>query len=668
MTQDQQPIVVLTGNPNTGKTSLFNELTDQYEYIGNWSGVTVEKKTGMFRRNPGTLVDLPGVYSLNPISRDESVVSRFLLEEPYSTILNIVDGSQLARNLYLTVQLLELDKPLLLAINMIDVAEKQGIQIDYRKLEEKLGVPLVPIVAREGKGTEELEQTLFQFTHESAPDASFSLRYPKLEACIEEIVRMLPDLRVSKRWAAIQYLEGNTEVAQFLHRVADPQHLETGKRKAQEAVSGSVETYIRNIRDAYIDDLLAEVVIRRSPGPSVTGSLDRFLLHPVWNIPVFLGVMYLIFKFTFDWIGGPLSDLLDSRVFVPLAGWMEALLTLIGAAPFIRDLILEGIIPGVGGVLVFVPQIFTLFFFITLLEDSGYMTRIAVIVDRLLEKVGLNGKSIIPMIIGFGCNVPAVMAARTIENPKERMITILITPLMSCSARLPVYTLFAGAFFAEHQATVVFSLYILGILAALVLARLFSATLFRQDDSVFVADIPPYRVPHFKTLWRSTWEKGKGFVYKAGTFIFAGAVVIWLLTYAGPGGIDVDIQDSFLAWIGQSFAFLFIPLGFGTWESAASLMTGFLAKEVVVSTMNIIYATPDLGSLKGLIATRFTPLQAYSFMVFVLFYVPCVATAAVMKHETGSNKWMWFAIAYSFLLAYLLSLLVYQGGRFLFNL
>ena len=375
--------------------------------------------------------------------------------------------------------------------------------------------------------------------------------------------------------------------------------------------------------------------------------------------------MYILFQLTFDWLGVPLSDLLDAFFAGPLTHSVTAMLEAIGASEFIRALVVDGVIAGVGGVLVFVPQIFILFFFISFLEDSGYMARVALVMDRLMEAVGLNGKAFIPLIIGFGCNVPGVMAARTIEQPRERLVTMLLTPLMSCSARLPVYALFVGAFFAANQAFIVFSLYVLGVVLALILAKLFSLTILKQEASVFVVELPPYRMPQWQALWRSTWDKGKGFVKKAGTFIFGGSVAIWLLSYVGPNGVNVNMDDSFLAMIGGVLAPLLAPLGFGTWQAGAALLTGFLAKEVVVSTMNIIYHVPDVASLQGLMASHFTPLSAFSFMVFVLLYVPCLATVATIYKETGSRKWTMFSMSYALALAYIVSLAIYQIGSLL---
>ncbi|HJV16362.1 MAG TPA: ferrous iron transport protein B, partial [Bacillales bacterium] len=383
------------------------------------------------------------------------------------------------------------------------------------------------------------------------------------------------------------------------------------------------------------------------------------------GMPIFLFLMYCMFMLTFDWLGTPLSDALDSFISGAVTDGFEKLLRMMDASQFIHDLIINGLIAGVGGVLVFVPQIFILFFFISLLEDSGYMARVALVMDRIMESVGLNGKAFIPMMIGFGCNVPGIMAARTIETPRERLLTILLTPLMSCSARLPVYALFVGGFFVGQKALVVLSLYVLGIVVALILAKIFSSSLLKSETSLFVIELPPYRVPQFQSLWRSTWDKGKGFVKKAGTFIFAGSVFIWLLSYIGPGGLKVDMDHSYLAAIGNVIAPILEPLGFGTWQAAASLITGFLAKESIISTMNIIYFVPEGGSLQGLLTDYYTPLAAYSFMVFILLYIPCLATVATIYKETASKKWTAFSMGYALAIAYLLSIVIYQGGKLL---
>ncbi|TLS36931.1 ferrous iron transport protein B [Pseudalkalibacillus caeni] len=667
MTQHQ---IALFGNPNTGKTSLFNALTGSYEYVGNWSGVTVEKKVGIFRNKQGEIIDLPGVYTLSPLSRDEGVVTDFLLNESFSEVLNIVDASQLKRNLNLTVQLLEFGKPITIGLNMIDVAKNRGILVDHKKLSKVLDVTVLPIIARTGKGCEELNNHLTEVKNRDTK--ALEIDYgPIVEKAISDLLLVLPEYKgIPKRWMAIQYLEGNSRMKHQLESLTNSGKLEEIYQQAEEQLVGqnvakSLHQHISNVRDQYIESVIFEAInVKAEKKRTFTDRVDAIVTNRILGIPIFLLLMYLMFMLTFDWLGFPLSDGLDGFMSGQLTEWIATGLTAIGASTFIRALILDGIVAGVGGVLVFVPQIFILFFFISLLEDSGYMARVAMVMDRVMESIGLNGKAFIPLIIGFGCNVPGVMAARTVEQPKERLLTILLTPFMSCSARLPVYALFVGAFFAAHKALIVLSLYVLGIVVALVLAKVLSSTVFKGEQSLFVIELPPYRMPQAKSLWRSTWEKGKGFIRKAGTFIFGGSVLIWLLSYAGPGGVNVDMNESFLAMIGGAIAPIFAPLGFGTWQAAASLLTGFLAKEVVVASMSIIYFVPE-AQLQGFMAEQFSPLAAYGFMVFVLLYVPCLATVAVIQKETHSKKWTFLSIVYGLTIAYALVFLIYKGGKLL---
>lgn len=657
--------VALLGNPNTGKTSLFNALTGSYEYVGNWSGVTVEKKVGKLKDRQGTLIDLPGVYDLNPVSRDEGVVTRFLLTEPFHHMLNIVDASQFERNMHLTMQLLEFGKPLSIGLNMVDVAKQRGILIDADRLSEILGVTVVPVVARSGKGCEELLAALHK--EEKKGQKPFILSYgEKVDAEIKQAMELLEQEHFEHaRWLALQFLSNNEVVEQELQPLPIYQELVAIRSKLEKELDITLDQHIYRTRATYIEKLKTNVVHCEKEGKiPFSEKIDKLITHKIWGLPIFLAVMFFIFQVTFTWIGTPLSDLLDGFIGGAFSDWVTAGLESIGAAPFIQALVTDGIIAGVGAVLVFVPQIFVLFFFISLLEDSGYMARIAVVMDRIMEFFGLNGKAFIPMIIGFGCNVPGIMAARTIEQEKERLLTILVTPFMSCSARLPVYALFAGVFFPQNQATIVFSFYVIGIILALLVTKVMSMTILKEEKSVFVIELPPYRVPQAKTLWRSTWEKGKGFVRKAGTFIFGGSVVIWLLNYAGPSGLDVEMGESFLAMIGGFLAPILVPLGFGTWQAAAALLTGFLAKEVVVSTMAIIYSVQE-DVLGNVIGTQFTTLSAYAFMFFILLYVPCLATVAVIRRETGSLKWTIFSVAYPLIVAYVLTLIIYQVGSML---
>ncbi|MGG3923207.1 ferrous iron transport protein B, partial [Geobacillus thermodenitrificans] len=549
---------------------------------------------------------------------------------------------------------LEFGRPLIIALNMVDVAEKRGIKIDAVKLSRHLGVPVVPVIARTGKGAKELERAIL-----SAKDGHHSRMFidygVEVERAIRRIAEQLPDdVPGDKRWMALQFLEGNERLAAYLRDHFDLSPLLAIRKETEQALGCQAAKHIYETRDRWISETIAAAAIEFKPKPlTLTEKVDAVVTNRYVGLPIFLALMYIVFMLTFNWLGTPLADQLDTFFSGPLTDWLSRLLDWAGASPFIEALVLDGIVAGVGGVLVFVPQIFILFFFISLLEDSGYMARVAMVMDRLMEAIGLNGKAFIPMIIGFGCNVPGVMAARTIEQPKERLLTMLLLPFMSCSARLPVYALFAGTFFIHEQALVVFSLYVLGIVVALGLAKLFSSTVFKNESSLFVIELPPYRVPQALTLWRSTWEKGKGFVRKAGTFIFGGSVAIWLLTYVGPHGVGVPMDDSLLAAIGGLIAPLLAPLGFGAWQAGAALITGFLAKEVVVSTMNIIYHVREANGLEQMIAAHFTPLSALSFMVFVLLYTPCLATVATIRKETGSWKWTLLSIGIALTVAYM---------------
>ncbi|WP_214847666.1 ferrous iron transport protein B [Exiguobacterium sp. s193] len=651
--------IALLGNPNTGKTSLFNRLTGSYAHVGNWSGVTVDKKVGKLHGNRGQLIDLPGVYDLDPLSADEAVVARFLMEESFDGMINIIDASQLERNLQLTAQLLEIGKPLQIGLNMIDVANSRGTKIDTDQLAAALGVEVFPIVARTGDGCEVLLSSLK--TSHAEP-----LRIDYGAATEQAITSIMEEaaLSLNERWMAVQYLAGNRVFVEYLEQ----RSLKViNIRKQLELELGRfIHAHITECRRNWAIAIRASAVVgEKTERKTWTDRIDAIVTHPILGLPIFFAVLYGLFHVTFNWVGSPLSDLLSAFIEGPVSSAVIWVLNVIGASGFIRDLLIDGVIAGVGGVLVFVPQIFVLFFFISFLEDSGYMARVAIVMDRFMQMVGLNGKSFIPMIIGFGCNVPGIMAARSVEEERERLVTIFISPFMSCSARLPIYAVFAGSFFASNQALIVLSLYMLGIVLALIAAKVFSKVLAAEDaTSLFMVEQPPYRFPQWLTLWRSTWQKGKGFVRKAGTFIFGGSVVIWMLAYTGPAGFNVNMNDSFLAMIGGLIAMLLIPLGFGTWQAGAALITGFLAKEVVVSTMAIIYAVNE-SELGRQLSGQFTPLSAYSFMAFVLLYVPCLATVAVIRREVGSAKLTWIASLYGLFVAYSVSFVIYQAGLLL---
>ncbi|WP_445486531.1 ferrous iron transport protein B [Niallia sp. 03133] len=660
--------VALLGNPNTGKTSLFNHLTGSYEYVGNWSGVTIEKKVGLFKNKKANLVDLPGIYSLNPLSADEAVVTEYLLQGHVEKIVNIIDASQLSRNLHLTLQLIEYGKPINIGLNMIDVAKGYGKKIKVEELSKLIGFSITPISARNGHGCKDLAEAA---TQQNKNGSQIKVDYGEIiENSIGEMDVLIDNkTAISTRWLTLQLLEGNSTVYLYLLSLIGEEKLQRFLNNTEESIKGtgkSLEQLVFEARKAVVNQLLQQVeVIEVYNRKTFTSRVDCIVTNKYLGMPIFISLMYLMFMLTFDWLGTPLSDLVDGFISGFLTDAVSNLLAALNASAFIHALVIEGVIAGVGGVLVFVPQIFILFSFLSFLEDSGYMSRVALVMDKIMESAGLNGKAFIPMIIGFGCNVPGVMAARTIETQKERLLTILLLPFMSCSARFPVYALFIGAFFAKNGALIVLSIYVLSIVVVLIVAKILTITVLKGEKSLFFIELPPYRMPSAKVLWKSTWDKGKGFLKKAGTFIFAGSVVIWTLSYLGPAGINVGMDDSYLAAVGKVLAPILMPIGFGTWQAGASLITGFLAKEAVVSAMNIIYAVPDADSLQHLMSNVFTPLSSYSFMVFILLYIPCLATLATIYKETGSKKWSAFSVGYSLALAYAMALLIYQGGKLL---
>lgn len=584
----------LLGNPNVGKTTLFNFLTGSNQYVGNWAGVTIEKKEG-YIDNKIRMVDLPGIYAMDTYSNEEKVSKQFLNDGNVDVIVNIVDASNLNRNLYLTTQLKQFNKPIILVLNMIDVADAKNIRIDYKRLSEKLGVTVLPIAASKGVGINKIKELL---------------------------------------------LSGN-----FFRPVNDNDYQFQDEKEAY----------------AFIEKVLGDCMVRTDNNAvSMTEKLDRIFLNRIFAYPIFLIILFLIFKFTFTWVGQPLAGLLDNLVngyTVPAVSKL-----LIHSSPWFRSLLVDGIIGGVGSVIVFLPVILSLFLGISFLEDSGYMARAAFIMDRIMRRMGLSGKAFIPLVVGFGCSVPAIMSARTLESEKDRKLTALIVPLMSCNARLPVYALFASAFFPGKETTVVFSLYLLGIAMAFIIGLIFKNTIFKKDEEPFLIELPEYKLPEFKNLMLHTWEKGKGFLKKAGTIIFSISVIVWFLSsfnFSGKAGIDV----SFLSYIGRFISPVFKPLGFSTWQNSVALLTGLMAKEVVVGTMGVIYH----GDLKHVLTNYFTQLSAYSFLVFVLLYTPCVSVIATMKKEYG-KKMMFFSVSYQLVLAWIMAFMVFNIGKIISSL
>jgi len=591
----------LLGNPNVGKTTLFNLLTGSNQHVGNWPGVTVDKKEG-FIENKVRIVDLPGIYAMDTYSNEEKVSKDFLLNGNVDLIINIVDASSLNRNLYLTMQLKEFNIPMVLVLNMVDAADAKGIAIDYNKLAKKLGVTIIPIIATKGNG-------------------------------IDKLTKLLTSGDFLRDFNDNNYHFQNKE----LHFVSEKEAYE------------------------YIEQILKDCLIYSTKNSiPITEKLDKVFINKFLAYPILLAILFFIFQFTFSWVGQPLADLLDSGVndwFVP---HVQTLLS--GTSIWFQSLILNGIIGGVGSVIVFLPVILALFLCISFLEDSGYMARVAFIMDKIIRKMGLSGKAFIPLIIGFGCSVPAVMSTRTLESEKDRKLTALLVPLMSCNARLPVYLIFAGAFFKGYESIVVASLYVLGIIIAFLLGIIFKNTIFKKDDEPFIIELPEYKLPDAKSLAKHTWEKGKGFLKKAGTIIFSVSIIVWVLSNFNFSGMS-DINTSFMASIGRFISPIFIPLGFASWQNSVSLLTGIMAKEVVVGTMGVIYG----GDLSLALPKAFTPLSAISFLVFVLLYTPCISLIATMKKEYG-GKMAAFSVTYQLVLAWIVSFLVYNLGNIIIKL
>lgn len=670
----------LVGNPNSGKTTMFNEITGSTQYVGNWPGVTVEKKEGKARRfkEDIRIIDLPGIYSLSPYSMEEIIARDYIIEEKPDVVINIVDASNIERNLYLTMQLKELGVPVVVALNMMDVVEAKQDRIDIKALEKQLGLPVVPTSASKGTGIKEAVAKAVEVAEASATitsDSDFRYFDDRIESCLDEVAATVADIAGRKgfnaRWTAQKLLEGDEKVAEKLEV---PSAVIASLKQHQNALAEhygmDLETVFADNRYRFITGVIGKSVKKNSKAQGLTWSdrIDRVVTNRVLAIPLFLLIMYGIFQITFGAVGSFTIDWVDvfmnETVAGTLTGWLEAA----GAAEWLVALVIDGIVAGLGSMLVFVPQIMILFFFLAILEDTGYMARAAFIMDRLLRKLGLSGKSFIPMLLGFGCTVPAIMASRTLENEKDRRLTIILSPFMSCGARLPVYALFAAAFFANNQGEVVFSIYVLGIVIAILSGILLKNTILKGEAAPFVMELPPYRFPTLKGLGIHMVDRAKGFIKKAGTVIFAAAVVIWFLQSFDPSFRMVeDPEVSIFGILGKAIAPIFAPLGFGDWRSSVALLTGLVAKEVVVSTMGILYGLGDIGENTGqLVATlqnAFTPLTAYAFMAFTLLYMPCIAAFGAIKREMNSWKWTFITVGYQTGIAWIVAFIIYQGGR-----
>ena len=633
-------IFALAGNQNCGKTTLFNALTGSNQHVGNFPGVTVDQKSGEVRGHKDcAVVDLPGIYSLRTYTQEEIVTRDYILNQKPDGIINIVDATNIERNLYLTLQLLELRVPMVLALNMMDEVRANGGTIDVQKLSEDLGIPVVPITAAKGEGVSELmDQAIQTARNRVLPKVyDFCVQDSPVHRCVHAVVHLIEDhaerLGLPPRFCATKLIEGDESMADRLV-------LDQNERELLEHCIVQMETEngldrnasLADMRYTFIEGITADAVVKCHESREHKRSVawDKVLTGKYTALPVFFGVMLLIFWLTFNVIGQGLSDLLARGIDYVTAG-VDGALTAYGINPVVHSLIIDGIFAGVGSVLSFLPIIVTLFFFLSILEDTGYMARVAFVMDKLLRKIGLSGRSIVPLLIGFGCSVPAIMATRTVSSDRDRKMTILLTPFMSCSAKIPIYGFFTAAFFTDHKALVMISLYVLGIVVGILAALVMKNTAFRGKPVPFVMELPNYRLPSLKSVGLLLWEKAKDFLQRAFTVIFLATVVIWFLqSFDTRLNVVTDSADSLLALIGQWLAVLFKPLGFGDWRCATALISGFIAKESVVSTLQVLLGSAAITSL-------FTTRSAVSFLVFTLLYTPCVAAVATIRRELGSR-------------------------------
>ncbi len=665
--------IALAGNPNSGKTTMFNDLTGSSQYVGNWPGVTVEKKEGKLRGHKDIIIqDLPGIYSLSPYTLEEVVSRNYLINEKPDAIINIVDSSNIERNLYLTTQLVELGLPVVIALNMIDVVRKNGDIIDMKKLSEALGCEIVETSALKGLGTKEVAEravALAQKQQNAEPLHTFGGTVEHAIAHIEDLIRALVDGKLL-RWFSIKLFERDEKVRTQLKLTGDIEaKLEKIITDCEAELDDDSESIITNERYSYISKLMDACVKKHRPAGNMTVSdkIDRIVTNRILALPIFILVMGIVYYISVstvgDWATGWVNDSLFGEIIPPA---VDGLLASWGTAAWLHSLILDGIIGGVGAVLGFLPQMLVLFFFLAILEDCGYMARIAFIMDRIFRKFGLSGKSFIPILIGTGCGVPGIMASRTIENESDRRMTIITTTFIPCGAKLPIIALIAGALF-DNAGWVATSAYFLGIAAIIssgIILKKFKA--FAGDPAPFVMELPTYHVPGVKGVLIHMWDRAKSFVEKAGTIIFISAIIVWFLSAFDWSIQMVDTADSMLSTLGRAIAPIFAPLGFGTWEASVATLTGLVAKENLVGTFGILYGFAEVAEdgveYWARLQAAFTPLAAYSLLVFNLLCAPCFAAMGAIKREMGSGKLTWFAIGYQTIFAYIVALAIFQIG------
>ena len=649
----------LAGNQNCGKTTLFNQLTGSNQHVGNFPGVTVDRKSGAIRNNPNTEVtDLPGIYSMSPYTSEEIVTRQFIIGEKPTGIINIVDATNIERNLYLTMQLMELDTPMVLALNMMDEMRGNGGTVRINKMEAMLGIPVVPISAAKNEGVDELvDHALHVAKYQERPGrmdfCSEEDHGGAVHRCIHGIIHLIEDhakaAGIPVRFAATKLVEGDQRIEAALK-------LDQNEKEMIEHIIVQMEqergldraAAIADMRFHFIHQLVEQTVVkpRQSKEQLRSAQIDRFLTGRYTAIPAFVGIMALVFYLTFGVIGLALQNLLEVGIDA-LTAAVDSTLTAWNVNAAVHSLVIDGVFTGVGSVLSFLPIIVTLFFFLSLLEDTGYMARVAFVMDKLLRRIGLSGRSIVPMLIGFGCTVPGVMASRTLPSERDRKMTILLTPFMSCSAKLPIYSLFAAAFFPEHAALVMVSLYFLGIAVGILMAILLKSSVFKGEAVPFVMELPNYRLPGLKNVVQLLWEKARDFLQRAFTVIFAATIIIWFLqSFDLRLSLTTDPQQSILAWLASGIAPLFAPLGFADWRVSTALITGFMAKESVVSTLTILYGS------SAAFAAALSPAAAAPLLVFCLLYTPCIAAVASVKRELG-GKWAFIMVANQCIVAWL---------------
>ena len=663
-------VFALVGNQNCGKTTLFNQLTGSNQHVGNFPGVTVERKEGRIRgHDDATVVDLPGIYSLAPYTSEEIVTRDFVMNDHPDGIINILDATNIERNLYLTMQLIQLNVPMVLALNMMDEVRSNGGTIKIHEMSEDLGIPVVPISAGKNEGIAELIDVAIRTAERKQLPKRQDFCSGPVHRTIHSLAHMFEDhaerAGIPAIFAATKILEKDNLILQALKLTENEVHtVEHSIQEMETEMDTDSKAAIADMRYSYIDRLCQDTVVkpRENRQHQRSVKIDQILTHKYLAIPIFLGVMLLIFWLTFGVIGAYLSDLLAQGIGL-LSDLVSRGLTAYGINPVVHSLVIDGIFAGVGSVLSFVPTIVVLFFFLSLLEDSGYMARVAFVMDKLLRKIGLSGRSFVPMLIGFGCSVPAILSTRTLASERDRKMTILLTPFMSCSAKLPIYGVFTMAFFPKYRALVMISLYVIGMFVGILSGLVLKKTAFKGNPVPFVMELPNYRLPSAKSVVLLLWDKAKDFLTRAFTIIFVATIVIWFFqTFDVHLNVIADSQNSMLAGIGRWISPVFAPLGFSDWRASTALITGFTAKEAVISTLAVLTGTTT-SNLTGQLTSLFTPLAAFSFLIFTLLYTPCVAAIGAIKNELRSWKSAAGVVLYQTALAWLISCLVFQVGR-----